>query len=272
MNRSGEAVSGRLVLGDDQSESADVAWLWIVSHPWPGWQVEVVSAVPEGTRAGEAGADASDAGENPRRFPEGVADPPAVRHTRTEGSPRDVLAAYRGHDLLVVGPRGRGWRKSLHIGSTSDALLRDPPAPLLIARRGIVTSRVLVCANGSDPSLAAMRALQSMPWVGQTEVIVATVPESGMDAHEIGAWAAAALGDGPREVRAEVLVPSPLQASYHPLGMLLEAATRWEVDLIVLGTRRIGGVAAALTGGSIATSLASRATCSVLVAPVAPAR
>ena len=26
----------RLVFGDDGSPSADVAWLWVNDHPWPG--------------------------------------------------------------------------------------------------------------------------------------------------------------------------------------------------------------------------------------------
>ncbi len=47
--------------------------------------------------------------------------------------------------------------------------------------------------------------------------------------------------------------------------MLLEAADRWEADLIVVGTRGLSGMAA-VRAGSIATSLASHAPCSVLMA------
>ena len=29
----------RLVVGDDGSASADVVWLWINNHSWPGWRI-----------------------------------------------------------------------------------------------------------------------------------------------------------------------------------------------------------------------------------------
>ena len=40
-------MTRRLVFGDDQSQAADVAWLWINCHDWPGWQIEAVTATPE---------------------------------------------------------------------------------------------------------------------------------------------------------------------------------------------------------------------------------
>ena len=33
-----------LVLGDAGSTGADVAWLWVCNHRWPGWRAEVVTA------------------------------------------------------------------------------------------------------------------------------------------------------------------------------------------------------------------------------------
>ncbi len=42
------AMTRRLVFGDDQSQAADVAWLWINSHAWPGWQIEALTATPMG--------------------------------------------------------------------------------------------------------------------------------------------------------------------------------------------------------------------------------
>ena len=29
-----------LTFGDDRSPAADVCWLWINSHTWPGWRLE----------------------------------------------------------------------------------------------------------------------------------------------------------------------------------------------------------------------------------------
>ena len=33
-----------LVFGDDASDAADVAWLWINSHRWTGWDLDVLTA------------------------------------------------------------------------------------------------------------------------------------------------------------------------------------------------------------------------------------
>ena len=40
--------SRTLVFGDDSSPAADIAWLFINNHQWPGWSLEVVAAhMPE---------------------------------------------------------------------------------------------------------------------------------------------------------------------------------------------------------------------------------
>ncbi len=62
------------------------------------------------------------------------------------GDARVVLS--RASDLLVIGPRGPGLLKALHLGSTADWLLLHPPAPLLVARHGHRVQRIMVCADG----------------------------------------------------------------------------------------------------------------------------
>lgn len=252
---------GRLVFADDRSDSADVAWLWVINQPWTGWQVEVVTAEPAGT--GSAEVPTTSEPMHRRRFPDGTDVP--VRHERVVGEPRAVLAALRDRDLLVVGPRGRGLRKALHLGSVSESLLHDPPMPLLIARRGVQTRRVLVCADGSPGCRAAVGALLTLPWLRQADLAVLTVPEQRLDADRANRECAQALEGAARSVTAQVLIPDRLQVAYHPQEMLLQAAEIWQADLMVLGHRGLSGFAA-LRAGSIANALATRAPCSVLVA------
>ena len=152
-----------------------------------------------------------------------------------------TLAGLRDRDLLVMGPKGRGFRKTLHLGSVSEALVQNPSMPLVIARRGVPTTRVLVCADGSADSLAAVAALDGMPWLGQVQILVVAVPEAGLDADGAVHGAADVLLAGARSVRAEVLVPDELQIVVNPRAMLLEAAQRWRADLVVLGTRGLSG-------------------------------
>jgi nucleotide-binding universal stress UspA family protein len=255
-------MTRRLVFGDDQSQAADVAWLWINSHAWPGWQIEALTATPAGSAV-----DTEVRAWEPRHLREvlraGSRTP--VHHEQIIGDPALTLTGLRDRDLLVVGPKGRGFRKTLLLGSTTDALLNDPPIPLVIARRGVPTTRALVCADGSADSRAAVLALEGMPWLGQVQVLVVAVPETGLDAEGAVDSAADVLLPGARSVRAEVLAPDPLHIVVNPRAMLLGAARTWEADLVVLGTRGLSGIAA-VTAGSIATSLAAHAPCSVLVA------
>ncbi len=256
------APVGRLVLGDDGSPSADLAWAWIVSHSWPGWQVEVATADPEATSA-EPPVPVVWQPSRPRVVPGG--GDLAVIHERLAGSPAAALAAYRDRDLLVVGPKGGGLRKALHLGSTAEALMDDPPLPMVIARHGQPTQRVLVATDGSSHCLAAARALVALPWVGDVAVSVAAVPEPGVDAERACSLAAAELGDGPASVRLDVLVPDGLQVAYSPRDMILDAVKLWDADLLVMGSRGLSGLAS-LRAGSISRWLAQHAPCSVLLA------
>lgn len=188
-----------------------------------------------------------------------------VHHEQIIGDPTLTLTGLRDRDLLVVGPKGRGFRKTLHLGSTTDALLNDPPMPLVIARRGVPTTRALVCADGSADCHAAVEALQAMPWLDQVRVLVVSVPQPGLDAPQSAQSAADVLTGTARAVETEVLAADELQIVVNPRAMLLEAARRWEADLVVLGTRGLSGIAA-VRAGSIATSLATHAPCSVLMA------
>ena len=255
-------MTRRLVFGDDQSQAADVAWLWINSHVWPGWQIEAVTVTPMGgsqepkVRAWEP--------THPREMlREGVRTP--VHHEQITGDPTHALRELRDRDLIVIGPRGRGFRKSLHLGSTSDALLNRPPMPLVIARHGVTTTRALVCADGSADCRAAVEALRVMPWLGQVQILVVSVPQPGLDAPVAAESAAEVLRSTASSVRTEIAAPDDLQIVVNPRAMLLDAARRWQADLIVLGTRGLSGMAA-VRAGSIATSLARHAACSVLTA------
>ena len=255
-------MTRRLVFGDDQSQAADVAWLWINSHDWPGWQIEALTARPMG-EIQESGVRAWEPRHPREVLRSGTRTP--VHHEQVTDAPTHALTGLRDRDLLVVGPKGRGFRKTLHLGSVSEALVHNPPMPVVIARHGVPTTRALVCADGSADCHAAIEALQAMPWLGQVQVLVLAVPETGVDADGAVECAADVLLPGARSVRAEVLVPDPLQMVVNPRAMLLEAARQWEADLVVLGTRGLSGIAA-VRAGSIATSLATHAPCSVLMA------
>lgn len=39
-----------MVLGEDGSVGADLAWRWIMAHRWPRWKLEVVTLSKRSTR------------------------------------------------------------------------------------------------------------------------------------------------------------------------------------------------------------------------------
>lgn len=257
-------MTRRLVFGDDKSQAADVAWLWINSHAWPGWQIEALTATPMGG-IHESEVRAWDP-RHPREMLRAGTQTP-VHHEQITGDPVLTLAGLRDRDLLVVGPKGRGFRKSVHLGSVSESLVHNPPMPLVIARHGVPTTRALVCADGSADSRAAVEALESMPWLGQVAVLVVSVPEAGVDAPSAAERAAAILRPDARSVQVEIPALDPLDIVVNPRAVLLEAAERWDADLVVLGTRGLSGLAA-FRAGSIATALACHTPCSVMMARV----
>lgn len=252
-----------LVFGDDHSTFADAAWLWIVNHPWPGWRVEVVHAtadLPEEDLVPRAWQPA-----HPRSLPYPGT---TVSHAVIHAEPRRALGSLTDCDLMVIGPRGAGLGKQLGIGSVSAALLRNPPVPLVVVRHADPARRVVVCTDGSGHSLAAVDALLHMPWLGSAHVLVVSVPDPD---HEAAATAEAvrhAVEGHAAAVEVRIPEPDPLQVFVRPAEVILEVLREVDADLAVLGTRGLGATAS-LRAGSIATSLATHAPCSVLLAKAA---
>jgi hypothetical protein len=170
-----------MVFGDDGSISADLAWLWINSHSWPDWRLEVLTAVMSDHFVVRTEAVAPHEWSPPHArhvFAEAQLD--RVVQLTIDADPRLALSS-RPADLLVVGPRGPGLAKAMHLGSTVEWLLIHPPAPTLIARHGRRTRSAIVCHDGSDHAQAATDALCTMPWAAELEATVLTVEDGRTD-------------------------------------------------------------------------------------------
>lgn len=254
-------MTRRLIFGDDQSQSADLAWMWINSQSWQDWTIEVLSAHPD---AGKGDATPVPwQPEHPRELLDPTATNP-IEHLQAHADPRVALSECGDRDLMVVGPRGRGLFKALHLGSTADWLLHDPPAPLVVVRRGTPVRRVVVCADGSPDSMAAAEVLAGLPWISGVHVIVASVDEPGLAAAQVAERTADVLRGHAGSVETQVTGPTEMEVFYHVRDVLLEVVRRSDADLVVHGTRGLSGLSG-LRAGSIATSLAGHAPCSVLV-------
>jgi len=249
--------SKTLVFGDDGSPSADLAWLWINSHAWPSWRLEVVRAVvPEFVKVSAVAPVPHEwQPGNPRTaFAETCFDD--VVQLTIDQDPR--IALTRHTDLLVIGPRGPGVAKALHIGSTAEWLLVHPPSPMVIARNGRPTRTVMVCHDGSPSAQMAAASLCSLPWSTGLSVEIVSVDDGRADVERV-------VDDARQHASSIAASVSVTILSGDPTKELVRHAARRSPDLVVMGTRGLTGLSR-LRIGSTASAVAHATDHSVLLA------
>ncbi len=161
--------------------------------------------------------------------------------------------------------------KALHLGSTAEWLLHNPPAPLVIARHGRKVGGAVVCTDGSRDAAAAARVFARMPWIGEVDVHVVCVHQQDLDAETAASQTAELFEGRAKSVRSLVIGPNRTEVFYHVRDLIMEYLEQVHADLVVQGTRGQSAWAS-LRAGSIATSLAIHAPCSVLHRPRQVAR
>lgn len=261
------AATPIVTLADDQSPGSDLAWMWICNHDWDDWAIRVLHANRE---SGGAPALAPKPVPRPwdtrrrRTLPPGHPGP-EPEHVETDGDPRVVLSGVEPPGILVVGARGQGLLKALHIGSTAEWLLASPPVPLVIARHGRATQRLLACVDGSRDARTAVEAALSLPWVSGLEVIVLGVQETGFHPQESVERTAADFRAVGARVEGIAYGPNDPKSYLSVRDIILDLARERDVDVMTLGSRGMSGWDAHRVG-SVASALARHAPCSVLVA------
>ena len=227
----------RVVFGDDHSTGADIAWGWLNAQEWSGWNLDVVTAVqsdqvvppPDAVRMHAWSPD------TPRHvLPE--AHLASVAFLTAVQDPRVLLNSCWDDSLLVIGARGTGRVAEMLFGSTADWLMRSPSGPLVVARDASPTRSVVVAVDGSHHAMAAVRALSSLPWVGQTECQVLSVNNSADDSKVACGEAADLLEGVGAQVQVRVLELDAWQADLNPARRLLEEIDSVHPDLVVMGT------------------------------------
>ncbi len=251
-----------LTFGDDGSPAADVCWLWINSHTWPGWRLEVITAHQPPIGPLPSGEDAA----------LHLWDPPNARTPFAETAFGDIehltaltdprLALSRPTDLLVIGPRGPGLLKTLHLGSTAEWLLQHPIAPIIIARSGHAVRSVIVCHDGSPHSQRVVECLTRLSWIGGVEVTILVVNDGRTIVENAAAMAHS-------EFDAIGIQPEILDLDGKPTPAIFAAITERAPDLVALGTRGLTGMQR-LHHGSTAGAISRAAPCSVLLAAAEP--
>lgn len=259
----------RLVVGDDGSAAAEVIWQWVTNHRWPGWRISVVTArVPEVGPPVDAELATLHPWESthPRQLFTG--DEVEVEHLLAETDPRLALDSCADASLVAVGPRGRGLLKHLHIGSTTEWLIGShrPLAPVVVVRSTKATNDVLFCTDGSAHAWSALEALLALPWIAGCRVSVLGVNDGRNNTEAAVERAVAALkAHGVEQVKPEVIEAFPHTADFDVRSVILTTIAEELPDLVAVGARGTGGVRGLLIG-SVTTTVAHHAPCSVLVA------
>lgn len=193
-----------------------------------------------------------------------------------------------GHDLVVVGSRGRGALRSTLLGSVARSVVGTSAVPVLVVKGGPdagsevaaafpVTpfARVLVAIDGSDESVSALEQaadLAAMEGAALTVVTVTSVhrspgmPESALvrirlDAEE---YARSVLDDALERVAGRTLADSRLAWGRAETAILAEIEAGGH-DLLVLGSRGRGALRATLLG-SLGYAMLRRCGVPVLIA------
>ncbi|MGO9886976.1 MAG: universal stress protein [Solirubrobacteraceae bacterium] len=170
-----------------------------------------------------------------------------------------VLERAADHPLLALGapmvPRGAG----LWIGGVALHAVHHLPSSLLIAREPPLADgeHILLALDGTDdaPGLIDIAAHAARRLERGVVVVHAVGVESRSQPHHLEAQ---------RERLAEALgvTPEVVVKAERPTDAILAVARSRQTSLIIIGSRRVGGVRAL---GSVSERIAHRARCSVLI-------
>lgn len=194
---------------------------------------------------------------------------------------RGLLAESADADLLVVGSRGLGGFKGLLLGSVSQQCLHHTTIPIAVVRRDPPAeqheARVVVAVDGSET------ARRAVTWgidearrrsAGLTVLNAWQLPYVGGYLYTAAAFDRAELERASHQVIANALegadlsgLPGPAEwvsVGGSPAAAILETAAG--ADLVVMGSRGLGGFKGLLLG-SVTATVAHHAETTIVVIP-----
>lgn len=170
-----------------------------------------------------------------------------------------VVERARSHTLLAVGPPALSRGAGLMLGGVALHALHNLPVSLLVARGRPLADgeRVLLAFDGTeDPPALAQVAAEAAHRLRRGIVAVHCIGAESRSRHHRIESAVAELRE-----RSGIDVELAVEPD-HAAGGILRVARSRGATLIVMGSRRVGGVRAL---GSVSERVAHRAECSVLV-------
>ena len=289
----------KVLLGLDGSEQSMVARDLVASLPWPAdASIQLLAAYqPHVDYTGGVGGtmawvgDIEDAiRDQLAETLESMAAPLIERGLKTKrtvvrGRPADAIidaARVEEVDLIVTGSRGRGPVRSMLLGSVAAEVAAHAICPVLVAR-GPSISRLLLAVDGSSDAsvipdlIGAWNTFQDVP--ADVVAVVSKDPPGFEFMLALYTLGDARLADLKRDEQLAAgraadeavgrLTAVGIPANAHvrsgdPANEILAAAADLKSDLIVTGSRGLGGLERLLLG-SVARNVLVHAPCSVLI-------
>lgn len=202
----------------------------------------------------------------------------------THGYPPTSIVDYAKEwnaDLIIIGSHGHGAIARFLLGSVAKSVTHSAPCSVEIVRDAKKEDgmRLLLATDGSPFSTAAARSVAQRPWPEGTEVRVISVVEMAMPAME--PWYGSGemiermrvenskLAEKWAESAGQIIGEAGLSTSHavvggYPKAAILDEASDWKADMIVLGSHGRRGITRLLMG-SVSEAVAVHAHCSVEV-------
>jgi nucleotide-binding universal stress UspA family protein len=214
--------------------------------------------------------------------------------TTLQGDPKAVIVdrvRKFGADFLIVGSHGVTAISKFLLGDVAAAVLRYAPCSVEIVRAAAKTDcrggiKILLATDGFEYSEQAARSIAERPWLAGTEVRVLSAVELVLPTTRVhfeipfidSAFMAAARGEAMKRSRdaiaraveilsssSALVVSESISVLWeHPKRIILDEATGWGANLIVLGSHGRHGIDRFLVG-SVSEAVAMHAACSVEV-------
>lgn len=211
---------------------------------------------------------------------------PHCRHIRLIADSGDaaesiILTAEESDaDLVIVGQRGMTATPSFLLGGVSQKVATYAPCSVLVVKGPMANlARILVAVDGSKPSHKAVEFLAHCPFKGPVQVTAVTVwpsPRSEAWGIPIGTPGRSELKQMVEEKGQELLRKISGECAREPYRIttellhgdpafaILDAAVRYQAQIIVIGSRGMKAIKRFLLG-SVSEKVLVHAPCSVLI-------